>query len=279
MAFAQFDFFSVSLKRPVSINVVLPTDKFMFDGSKPDPDRKFPTLYLLHGVFGDFTDWVHGSRVQRLAQDHGICVVMPSGDNKFYCNSSKSGDLYGDFIGQELVDFTRRTLPLIRDRDHTFIGGLSMGGFGSLVNGFRNPETFSRITPLSAALIKNKILSSVDEPGHDIFTKTQYETLFDLADVNDFEGSVNDYEALAKELAASGKQLPEIYMACGQQDGLFEKNTAFRDLLLDLGYKVTWHEAPGVHNWDYWDMEIENVLNYLPLEENEKGISSENVGQ
>ena len=180
MAFAEMNFFSTSLKRTVNFNVVIPTDKVLQDGTMAGADHKFPTLYLFHGVFGDYTDWVHGTRLQRLAQDRGICVVMPSGDNKFYCDSEISGDLYGRYIAEELPAFTRRTLPVSEKREETFIGGLSMGGFGALVNGLRHPETFSRIAALSAALIKEQILGSYDEPGHDIFTKRQYCTMFGL---------------------------------------------------------------------------------------------------
>ena len=79
---------------------------------------------------------------------------MPTGENKFYCDSEISGDRYGKFIAEDLVEFTRDTLPLSRKREDTFIGGLSMGGFGSIVNGLRHPETFGCITALSSALNK-----------------------------------------------------------------------------------------------------------------------------
>lgn len=277
MAFSTMNFFSMSLKRTVTMNVVIPSDKMVFPGM-PVPERKpFKTLYLLHGVFGNYTDWVNGTRLQALASNHNLCVVMPSGDNKFYCDSEISGDMYGKFIGEELVKFTRDTFNLSHKREDTFIGGLSMGGFGSLVNGLRNPDTFGFITALSSALIKNMILSSVDEPGRDIFTRPQYKTMFNLQNIEDFAGSVNDYEHLAKELAKKGGNKPKIYMACGTEDGLVVTNRAYRDLLKEQGFDVTYEEGPGVHDWAFWDAYIEKAISWLPVDSVVRGISSENV--
>lgn len=44
-------------------------------------------------------------------------------------------DNYGDFIGRELVELTRKIFPLSHKREDTFIGGLSMGGYGAIPNG------------------------------------------------------------------------------------------------------------------------------------------------
>ena len=277
MAFATFNFFSKSLMRTVPINVVIPTDKIVFPGM-PVPEKKpFKTLYLLHGILGNYTDWVNGTRIQALANDNNLCVVMPSGENKFYCDSEISGDRYGKFIAEDLVEFTRDTLPLSRKREDTFIGGLSMGGFGSIFNGLRHPETFGCITALSSALIKEKILSASNEPGHDFFTRRQYETLFGVDKIEDYAGSENDYEALADKLKNADNK-PKIYMACGTEDSLFDANVAFKDKLIEDGFDVTWEKGPGVHNWVFWDAYIEKAINWLPLGETIKGVSSENVG-
>ena len=83
------------------------------------------------------------------------------------CDSDLSGDYYARFIGQELVEFTRATFNPSTRREDTYIAGLSMGGFGALVNGLRNMDTFSHIAAFSAALIKDRILGAVQEPGHD----------------------------------------------------------------------------------------------------------------
>ena len=278
MALMQATFYSAALMRTVTVNVLMPTDRFAIGSSIPMENRPKKTLYLLHGVMGSFGDWVNRTRVEQLSSAHDLAVVMPSGDNKFYCDSEISGDRYGTFIAEELVLFTRDTFNLSRKREDTYIGGLSMGGFGALTNALRHPETFSRVCAFSSALIKDKILSSVEEPGHDLFTRTQYCTMFGLKRIEDFAGSDRDYEALAEKLAASGKQKPLIYMACGRQDTLFDVNTAYRDKLRALGYDVTWTEIDGVHEWRVWDDRLEDALNWLPLDDAVEGTGSGNVG-
>ena len=122
MALLQVNFVSQTLMRTVPIQVVLPVDKFSWDGARPE--GPFPTLYLLHGIFGNYTDWVSGTRIQRWAEEHNLAVVMPSGDNRFYVDQPDTQDLYGEFIGSELVDITRRMFPLSGERANTFIGRL-----------------------------------------------------------------------------------------------------------------------------------------------------------
>lgn len=275
MATAVIHFFSQALNRTTTCHVIIPSDKVVA-GTRQEEKTPYRTLYLLHGLMGDDTDWLYGTRIQELANTYNLCVVMPSGDNKFYCDSDLSGDYYGKLIGEELVAFTRATFPLSSLREDTFIGGLSMGGFGAIVNGLRHPETFGRVIGLSSALIKHLILGSVDEPGHDFFTRSQYQTMFGLKKIEDFVGSRNDYDALAEQCSKTGV-MPRFYLACGSEDGLIEPNRAYKERLLSLGYDVCWQEEPGQHDWAFWDRYIEKALGWLPLEAGEKGASSGNT--
>ena len=149
MALMTLSFYAPSLRRTVPLTVMLPTDKQLPGQPGYQNAAPYKTLYLLHGVFGSNYDWLSGTRVRRLAQDANLCVVMPSGDNKFYCDSPISGDMYGQFISEDLVKFVEATFPVSRRREDRFIGGLSMGGFGAIVNGLRHPETFGAICAMS----------------------------------------------------------------------------------------------------------------------------------
>ena len=111
MALIQCNFISKSLMRTVPINVVLPTDKLSFPGQPVPEEKPLKTLYLLHGVFGNYTDWVSGTRIQPWAEERNLAVVMPSGDNQFYVDNHRSNALYGTFIGQELVDIVEGFAP------------------------------------------------------------------------------------------------------------------------------------------------------------------------
>lgn len=273
MALIQCNFFSKALMRTVPIQVVLPTDKFVGpEGTQPE--GPFKTLYLLHGIMGNYTDWVSGTRVQSWAQDRNLAVVMPSGDNSFYVDNPKSSANYGTFIGKELVDFTRRTFPLSRKREDTFIGGLSMGGFGSIVNGLQNPETFGAVCALSSALILDSAPQNKEYTDNLFTNRGYYESIF--GDLTKVRGSFFDYDALAEKVAPLAEK-PKFYMACGTEDELIGVNRQFRDHLQKLGFDVTYEEGPGVHDWYFWDKYILKAMEWLPLGQAKQGVSSGNI--
>ena len=82
---------------------------------------------MLHGIFGNYTDWLSGTRIRAWAEVKNLVVIMPCGENKFYLDNPRLGDMFGEFVGKELVAFTRKLLPLSNKREDTFIAGLSMG--------------------------------------------------------------------------------------------------------------------------------------------------------
>ena len=162
MALIQMNFLSNALKRTVPVTVILPVDYTALDKTSA-----FPTLYLLHGLLGSHTDWVHNTRIRQWAEARGLAVVMPSGDNSFYIDQMLPNQDYGEFIGRELVEMTRRSFPLSRDREHTFIAGLSMGGFGAIRNGLKYADTFGYIAGFSSAV--HIFEMAPDAPGRTLF--------------------------------------------------------------------------------------------------------------
>lgn len=276
MALIRVDYFSPALMRTVTVNAILPTDKMLFGGAGPQQPKKYKTLYLLHGIFGNYTDWVTGTRIQAWAQDKDLVVIMPSGENKFYVDNPKAGDMFGKFIGEELVEFTRRTFPLSDKREDTFIGGLSMGGYGAMRNGLKYHDTFGAICAFSSAFILEGVYASeYQEGGWTMNNRYYYESIF--GDIDKLPGSDMDYNALAKAVAEKGTNIPKIYMACGTEDFLIEANNKFSEYLTELGIEHTYETAPGIHNWVFWDTFIAKALEWLPLDDAEAGISSGNV--
>lgn len=147
MAILQVTAFSKCLMRNVPLTVVLPVDRMV-----ASPRTEYPTLYLLHGIFGNTLDFLNGTRIGRWAMERELCVVMPSGENSFYLNDPDQFALWSDFVGKELVELTRRMFPLSHRREDTFLGGVSMGGYGALYNGLQFRDTFSWILALSAPI-------------------------------------------------------------------------------------------------------------------------------
>lgn len=275
MAWIQCNFFSTSLMRTVPINVIIPTDKTITINEAQTP-KPYKTLYLLHGIFGNYTDWLSGTRIAAWAQDKNIVVVMPSGDNRFYIDQNVPGEKYGTFIKEELVAFTRKTFPLSHRREDTFIGGLSMGGYGAIINGLAAPETFSAICALSPATIIADHFDDLALNAADIFKNRNYfEMVF--GPLEKVAGSDADYITLAKRLGKKDVAKPKLYLACGTEDFLFDSNVAFKNDMIQLGFDVTWIADAGDHDWEFWDKYIKKVLDWLPLDDATVGIGSGNV--
>ena len=127
-----------------------------------DAARRYPVLYLLHGMTSDPREWLDGSYQGlnlSLAMDGlagaGLAeyiVVMPLADNSFggtfYVNSEAFGR-WEDFVAVELVRFVDarfRTRPVPANRG---LAGQSMGGFGVLYLAARHPGTFGHVYAMS----------------------------------------------------------------------------------------------------------------------------------
>ncbi|MBR3312748.1 MAG: hypothetical protein IKG18_01270 [Atopobiaceae bacterium] len=268
MALIQVNYFSNALARTVPVNVVLPADKVDSKthryASFVEP---FKTLYLLHGMFGNYTDWVTNTRVQRWAEERNLAVVMPSGDNMYYVESLLPFNDYGAFVGEELPRIMRAMFPLSQKREDTFIAGLSMGGFGALRNGFKYSDTFSRIAALSS------VLTVLDPSVPPIAGDKAVFGDLDAATQTDKDFLVA-YSQLRARVMTGKATMPAIYLACGTEDGFLESTRVFRAQLVGDGVDVTYDEQPGGHEWDFWDAQIKKVIDWLPLDDADQGFGS-----
>lgn len=276
MALIQVNYLSECLMRTVPVNVILPVDKLTFPGMPKREEKPYKTLYLLHGIFGNYTDWVSGTKIQRWAEEKDLAVVMPSGDNMFYVDQEESHNFYGEFIGKELVDMTRKMFPLSRKREDTYIAGLSMGGYGALRNGLKYSETFGCIASLSGAMVVDHIAERTDDVPFFIDSRSFARSIF--GDLDKAEESDKNPKWLVKRLKEEGKDIPKIYLTCGLQDSLLGVNREMRDFLKEQGADVTYVEGEGAHEWDFWNRSIKDVLEWLPLEGSQAGMNSGNVG-
>ncbi len=276
MAFLQVNLLSKCLMRTVPVNVILPADKMTFPGMPVREDKPYKTLYLLHGVFGNYTDWVNGTRIQRYAEENDLAVVMPSGDNAFYVDQPAAHNFYGEFIGRELVELTRKMFHLSHKAEDTFIGGLSMGGYGALRNGLKYSDTFGYIVSLSGALHLEEMAARTEDTPMFIEGKSYAESCF--GDLGKVLESDKNPKYLIKQLRKEGKAIPKIYMVCGDADSLLSVNKEMYGFLKEQGVDVTFEVGSGNHEWDFWDTYIKKAIDWLPTEKNGLGINSGNVG-
>ena len=265
MALIQMEFKSETLKRTVSANVILPSERFR---------GPYPTLYLLHGLTDNCNGWLSYTRIRLWAEESGLAVVMPSGENSFYMDILvKDGCLgdFGEYIGRELVSVTREMFPLSHKREDTFLGGLSMGGFGACRNALKYSETFGRICALSTADISQD-LELLNEEIPFLLMKPSYITslLGPLEKIPESDGSL-------LWLAAHTENKPKIYLACGADDQLLPKTRRLKACLEENGYDLTYRETAGGHEWPFWDLHIKAFIDSLELRAN-AGLNSGNVG-
>ncbi|MBR3295454.1 MAG: hypothetical protein IKI62_04320 [Clostridia bacterium] len=239
MAIFNCNFTSYTLKRDVEINVIIPTMTILPVLAEPDKEHSheisepYPVLYLLHGFANNRNSWFNYTSLPRYAEERRIAVVTVSGENKAY--SEVGQDNFFKFINKELPEFVKTMFPISKKKEDTYIAGLSMGGFGTLLHGLSAPENFCAMGPLSAGIHK---------PG-----TSERANLFELAE----------------KVVADGKQFPKIYMACGCKDRLYDINVEFRDHLIKLGADVTWDEMPEyAHEWPFWDEQIKRFLDWIP---------------
>jgi len=252
---ARFDgiFYSKELARPTHFVAVLCNDNAF--GTENNPHYKRPTknVYLLHGFSGCDTDWFSNAPMGEIANKYNVNFFMPNGDNSFYLNNEATGFRYASYVGEEFVNYTRKTFGLSDKREDTFIGGLSMGGFGALHTGFMFNETFSKILALSSALIQGLIkVLSPEMDNNPMANYDYYAWTFGIKDGVDFENSENNPEYLVKKLVKEGKRIPEIYMACGTEDFLIQPNREFKAFLDENKVPVTFFTGPGVHDFAFW---------------------------
>lgn len=263
MAILEVTYTSAALQRNVTFKAFIPVDKQPGDTENKDPKGPFKTLYLLHGMYGDNSDWINQTRILSLAQKKNIAVIMPSAENSFYLDNPQSLNMYGEFIGNEILGVTRDLFHLSVKREDTFIAGLSMGGYGAIRTGLKYNENFSHIAGLSSALMLYEIENSIDGSVSVNNNSAYYEHV--LGDLSKVKGSDKDPEALIKSLLDKNAYIPKLYMACGTEDFLIEPNRRYAKFVQSLGIKdFTYIESPGIHDWIFWDNYIEKVLDWLP---------------
>lgn len=268
MACLECHYFSFVMQNNVDLTVVIPTPEGneQITGKAAQQHYHYaeglPVVYLLHGAYGDHSSWTRFSCIERYCQEHCVVGVMASARNSFYQDMAH-GDKFFTFFTEELPAYITSLFPVSKKREDTYIAGLSMGGYGAWYLALRRPDLYCKSAAMSgvldiAACYEQGQAGSMDSPfpWGDVF-----------ADPAHLRGSDADLLALYRKDKAAGL-VPQLYHSCGRQDFLFQMNEkADADFRAagadDLIYRV----GEGMHNWDYWDVQIRDVLNWmLPLE-------------
>lgn len=222
--------------------------------------NKFPVLYLLHGAYGHFNDWLkktpNKNTVKDLADQYNIIIVMPEGETfSFYIDSEVNKESqFETYIIQEVIQKIDATYRTITDKKGRVITGLSMGGHGALYLSSKHPELFCAAGSMSGAVDMSWVLNPESaERTNPLINPV-------LGEKATMEQVYQKYSVLGKVGVLKFNKMPLI-IDCGVDDFLIENN---RELHRRLVYNKIPHdytERPGAHTWEYW----ENALPYHVL--------------
>ncbi len=259
MAFLELNVRSHALNMNVPVNIVLP-EVPSTDPLGGAPEGNYKTLYLLHGLGGNHSDWMRRTAIERYASKFGIAVVMPGVARTWYTDTAYDAN-YFTFITEELPHICRSYFKGMSDRrEDTFIAGNSMGGYGAVKAALTYPDRYFACICLSGALdITRKNRSYNLKEWQSIFG-------FDLDNAAQLEGTKHDIFHLLQQVKASGASLPQLFFSCGTEDSLIAVNRDYHALLERLEIPHVYEEQPGAHNWEYWDNHIKVALDAILTE-------------
>jgi len=241
-------FHSPALKEEMAYSVYLPP------GASGEGERRFPVVYLLHGVGDSERTYAEAGTVaatmDRLIARGEIApmiVVMPDGRRSWYVNSKEIG-AYETAVIRDLMRHVEAEYPAARQPAARFITGHSMGGFGALHLAFKYPRRFGAAAAMSAAL-----WDRVDEG---------FELPADLEGI--FAGAFGDPFDPERFMAAHPRAYlpalkacgcaPPVYLTSGDDDYFNAHRSTFR-LFTDLrnaGLKAELRITDGGHTWKLW---------------------------
>src|SRR5215471_6964936 len=223
------------------------------------PTRKFPVLYLLHGLGGDQGFLVSsggwniiedGQEQKRLAE---FVVITPQADSTFYINSKDGARKYEDFFIHDFMPQMEKHFRLLGTPSGRAIGGVSMGGYGALRFAFKYPQIFVAVVTHMPALLEQLPRGS-SEVGLTPYLGPAFGRPLDEA-----FWKANTPFVPARTANLRGLK---IYFDCGDQDDFgFDAGTKALDKLLTARHVP--HEShiyPGRHSWQFVAQHLEASL-------------------
>jgi enterochelin esterase-like enzyme len=208
-------------------------------------EKKYPVLYLLHGIGGDENEWPRGGSpdviLDNLYADKKavpMVVVMPNGraskDVTAKSGFGQQGPAFAAFekdLLTDLIPFIEKTFSVKTDRESRAIAGLSMGGGQSLNFGLGHLDTFAWVGGFSSA--------PNTKPAAD----------------------------LIKDHTHAAKQLRLLYVACGDKDGLLRISEGVHKMLDERKVPHLYNVIPGgQHDFKVWKSDLYHFAQLVFLE-------------
>ncbi|MEX2049439.1 MAG: alpha/beta hydrolase family protein [Gemmatimonadota bacterium] len=275
------EFYSPAVDRTMKYNVVLP-----FGYDDPSSTVRYPVLYLLHGLSQNYTVWARQG-VPFYADMFNVIIVMPDGGNSWYVNWAESEggqkNAWEDHIVRDVVGHVDANCRTIARREGRALTGLSMGGYGSITMGLRNPDLFVSIGTTSGALEHGRTAARrlrgelpPAEPnertpeeearrrtpnaaiGIDGFSSQVERTPLGREFVTAEQADAYDPFALIRGVPR--ERIPHIYIDCGTEDGLIDGARELARVLMEMDLPFDFMQMPGRHNGAYWTQSIGRII-------------------
>lgn len=210
------------------------------------PDKKYPVLYLLHGLgqdYGQWTEWCQADNVvDNLIADGKIqplIMVFPNCDSRLTVTDTSLANRSGradNFEGyrkpfeedllKDIIPYIDSHYSTISDGEHRALAGLSMGGGQSLNIGLHHLETFAYIGGFSSA-----------------------------PNTNQFGGMYTDVQ-FVPDIKAAREKLKLLWIGCGNKDGLFRISEKAHQYLSETGIPHIWNVDTNGHDNTEWDRNL-----------------------
>ena len=246
------EFDSKALSRKWSYNVYLP------DGYESSALR-YPVLYLLHGNSGTLNDWTVQGRIQPTADELMMSgqippaiIVMPDAGSTWYIDRKENMETA--FL-QDLMPDVEAQFRTITARNGRVIGGLSMGGYGSLRFVLKHPEKFAAAALLSPAIYDPEPPENSGARRVGVFGVAQY------------DGEIwkqYNWPTLWEAYLAKKQPVP-MYINSGDDDDFMIEADATKlySLLRKHRQPAELRIVNGAHTWGVWESTIGDAMKYV----------------
>ncbi len=237
---------SPSMKKSLKVAVTTPS-------SYQKGDQRYPTLYLLHGGSGSFSDWLtkvtEPGLVNRMAEEYQVIIVNPGvGPSSYYFDSPLLDSIrYETYMTSELIQEIDTKYRTLAQKESRAITGLSMGGHGAITLSAKHPELFAVAGSMSGVMNIDTRLWEIGDELKNMRAASQKMMLGDI----EYEFPYSKYTAvgLVDQIKANG--IPLI-IDSGTEDFLIDTNRQMHQLLLANETPHEYTERPGAHTWQYW---------------------------
>ena len=241
---------SVVMNKTYKAAVVLPN-------SSTKSKLNYPVLYLLHGAYGHFNDWLSKTPdknlVHNLADQYQIIIVMPEGETgSFYLDSPiNKTSQFETYITKEVVQKIDSSYRTINDKKGRVITGLSMGGHGALYLSAKHPELFCAAGSMSGAVDMGSLINAESKQR---VTKLM-EPVFGVEGASQAVYASNAVLNMVDKMKSNKL---ELIIDCGVDDFLIESNKELHRRLVYSKVPHDYTERPGAHTWEYWENALPN---------------------